>query len=348
MEVVILRNDRSLLPEKYGPQFSQGRTENYQDVLDVKKALDRIGVKYKEVIVKEDLSNLKELKKLNPDMVINICDDFLEPKNEALVPKRLETMGIPYTGDAYQPLAMCARKALAKKKLMDSGVTTPRYQLVSSADTKIRGLKYPLIVKPNTEHGSVGITEDSIVHDEQQLQKKLNEMIHQYGHMLVEEYIEGKEISTVVIGDKVMRVSEIMFDDKTFEGKPRIMTYESKWEEEGQDYAGTVRKPANLPKQLEEKIIAESKKAYKALGCRSYARVDLRLDDKGTPYVLEVNVNPDLSREGAVAKIAGESRISYVQLIRMILENAQQAEQEIPIIGITEQIPEQFEERKAA
>lgn len=347
MEVVILRNDRSLLAEKYG-QFSEGRANNYQDILDVKKALDRLRITYKEVVVKEDLSNLNEVKKLKPDMVVNLLDDFMEPKKEALASKKLKTMGVLYTGDAYEPLVMCTQKALAKKKLMNFGVMTPKYQLITSATEKIKGLKYPLIIKPNTEHGSIGITQDSIVHNDEQLQKKLNEILQQYGQTLVEEYIEGKEISTVVIGDKVMRVSEIVFDDEKFQGKQNIMTYDAKWDGGTEEFTGTARQAAKLPKQLEEKIIEESKKAYKALGCKSYARIDLRLDEKGTPYVLEVNVNPDLSREGAVAKIAGYSRISYVQLIRMIIDNAVQTEQDIGTIKMQEQKLEQFEERKAA
>lgn len=350
MDVLIIRNDRSLLVEKYGPQFSEGRADNYQDVLDVKKALTRMGLDYSELVINENLRNLKEVKKLNPTIVINMCDDFLEPEKEALVAKELEDMGLAYTGDAYEPIAMCTRKALVKKKLLDSGVLTPKYKLVTSADEKIRGLKYPLILKPNKEHGSVGITEDSIVHNEEQLQKKLNEMLQQYSQMLVEEYIPGKEISTLVIGDKVMKVSEIIFDEEVFEGRPKIMTYDAKWDEKGEEYIGTPRKPAKLPRQLEEQIKEESLKACRAIGCTSYARVDFRLDDNGTPYVLEINVNPDISREGAVAKIAEYSNISYVKLIKMILENARQTEQETSkVIKICEQkIPEQFEERKAA
>ncbi|MEM4244831.1 MAG: ATP-grasp domain-containing protein [Candidatus Nanoarchaeia archaeon] len=327
MEVVILRNDRSALAQKYG-EFSEGRTENYKDIDDIKNALMRMGIPYKEVVVKEDLSNLKEIKKINPDVVINVCDDFLEPKKEALVPKKLETLGVAYTGDAYQPLMMCAQKALSKKKLIEAGVLTPKYQLVSSPEGKIKDLKYPLIVKPNNEHGSVGIESDSVVHTEEQLQKKLNEMLAKYGKMLVEEYIDGREISTVVIGDKVMRVSEIVFDGQDFAGKPTIMTYDSKWKENSPDYVGTVRKPADLPKKLEEKIKETSKKAYDALGCKGYARVDLRVTPEGEPYVIEVNVNPDLSRDGAFAKIMKDSRVSYLKLIKMIIENAQGAETE--------------------
>ncbi len=323
MEVVILRNDRSILQEKY-EEFSEGRADNYQDVLDVKKALDRMGISYKEIVVREDLKNLEEVKKIDPDVVINMCDDFLEPSKEPLVPKKLEKMGIPYTGDTFQPLSMCVQKAKEKKRLIDLGVITPKYKLVSKPDDDIEGLRFPLIVKPNTEHGSIDIKEDSVVHNEEQLQFKLNETLRKYGEMLVEEYIEGREFSTVVIGDKVMRVSEMVFDDNEFEGKPKIMTYDAKWNEETGEYAGTVRKPAKLSKQLEEKIKEESVKAYKALGCESYVRVDIRLDEKGTPYVLEVNPNPDLSRDGAVAKIAQYSRISYLKLIKMVIENATQ------------------------
>ncbi len=344
MEVVILRNDRSSLVEKYS-EFSEGRVDNYQDVLDIKKALEQMGIKYREVIVKENLANLKELKNIKPEpeLVINVCDDFSEPKKEALVPKRLENLGIPYTGDSYKPLSMCVQKALSKKKLIESGVLTPKYQIVSSPNDEIKGLKFPLIVKPNNEHGSVGIDEYSVVHNDEQLQAKLNEMLKKYGMMLVEEYIDdAREFSTVVIGESVMKVSEMVFGEE-FEGKPKIMTYDAKWDKESDDYAGTVRKPAKIPKQLEERIKEESLRAYKALGCKSYARIDLRVKD-GTPYVLEVNVNPDLSRDGAVAKIAKQSGVSYLKLIKTIIENAKPAADE----ESNEQIlQEDTEEKKA-
>jgi D-alanine-D-alanine ligase len=353
MEVLILRNDRSLLAIK-DSEFTEGRIYNYKDVLDVKNALDRMGIKYKEVVIKEDLSNLKEIKKLSPDVVINMCDDFLEPSREAMVPKKLEKMGMAYTGDAYEPLTLCTQKAREKKRLMEFGVTTPKYRLVSSPDDKIKGLKYPLIVKPNSEHGSVGIDADSVVHNEEQLQAKLNEMLAKYGKMLVEEYVDGdREFSTVVIGNRVMRVSEMLFGENEFDGKPKIMTYDAKWKEDTAEYAGTVRKNAKLTKQLEERIKEESIKAYKALGCRSYARVDLRLDKDGTPYVIEVNPNPDISRDGAVAKIAQISKISYLKLIKTMIETAKQAvaeQQQDDVQKIENNItPEnQIEEKKAA
>lgn len=329
-------------------QFSNGRANNYDDVMDVRTALVKMGLQPGEFVVKDDLSNLKELKKINPKLAVNLCDDFLDPKKEALVAKKLELMGIPYTGDTYGPLRMCTQKALSKKKLIDFGVMTPKYQLVSSPNEEINGLKFPLIIKPNSEHGSIGIEEDSVVHNQEQLQKKLNEMLSKYGKMLVEEYIDlGRELSTIVIGGKVMRVSEMIFDGEDFAGRPLIMTYDAKWVEETQDYRATKRQtPAKLTKELEERVKEESIKAYNALGCKSYARIDLRVDKNGTPYVLEVNVNPDLSRGGAVAKIAQGSRISYLKLIKTIVEEAKQATE----AEAQEQKPaeEIVEEKKAA
>lgn len=327
MEIVILRNDRSLLINKYS-EFSGGRAENYEDVMHVRNALQKIGLQPGEFVVKDDLSNLKKLKEINPALVFNLCDDFLDPEKEALVPKKLDNMGIPYTGDSFTALKVCTQKELSKKKLVEFGVTTPKYMLINSVKTMVNGLKFPLIVKPTEEHGSIGIQQDSVVYNQEQLREKLNDMLEKYGEMLVEEYIEGRELSTVVIGDQVMKVSEIMFDE-SFEGKPTIMTYDAKWLDDTQEYKGTVRKtPAKLTKELEDRVKEESVKAYKALGCRSYARVDLRLDKNGTPYVLEVNVNPDLSRGGAVAKIAQASRISYPKLIKAIVENAKQSMEE--------------------
>lgn len=320
--VVILRNDRSLLSQKYG-EFSEGRTNNYQDVEDIKKVLEKLGKEYIEFEVKEDLSNLDEIKELNPEFVINLCDDFLNPETEAEVPKKLEDMGIPYTGDTSYALVICTQKALQKELFVRNRVTTPKYRLVSLVrNNKVAGLRYPLIVKPNREHGSIGIDENSIVYNPAQLQKKLDEMIQRYKEVLVEQYIEGRELSALVIDGKVMKVSEINFSNEEFSEKPKIMGYDAKWNEGTEEYQGTVRNSARLPKTLESRVRKASKEACKAVGCTGYARVDLRLDEEGIPYVLEVNVNPDLSIGGAVQKIAASAGMSYFSLIKTIFKKA--------------------------
>lgn len=324
-KILILRNDRSLLLNTYG-EFAQGRADNYKDVTDVTKALNRLGYKTDEFVVKDDLSNISELRKIPGVLAFNLCDDFPDPKKEALLLKELDANGIAYTGDSFGPLRLCLEKAKSKKKLLDFGVRVPKYQLVSSTKEQIQGLSYPLILKPNNEHGGVGIEEDSVVYNQEQLQKKLNEMIRRYGKALIEEYVDGREFSTVVFGDKVMRVSEMIFDGEDFAGKPTIINYEAKWLENTQDYKATKREtPAKLPTELEKMIKEESRKAYNAFGCKSYARIDLRLDKEGIPYVLEVNVNPDLSRGGALAKIAQGSGMSFLKLVKNIVGIAKPA-----------------------
>jgi D-alanine-D-alanine ligase len=321
MNITILRNNREIIDTKY--EEIDTNDGIYDDVYAVRNALVSLGYKVKELVVDEEINQLKKLK---TDLVFNLCDDFLDPVKESVVPLVLQQKNIKYTGSGPSSLLITANKYLAKLRFLQYNIPTPNFQLFQNLDQKLRSdLKFPLIVKPNSEHGSIGITANSIVKDEKELYKRIKFIIKEKCHALVEEYIDGKEITVVLIGKKnpkVLPVSEIIFNESIFQNKPKIMSYEAKWVREDPQYQQTFRKtPADITKQEEKEIIKQCKKAYRAIGCKGYARVDLRLKNS-IPYILEVNPNPDLSEDAALSNIARESGITYNDLIKKIIDLA--------------------------
>lgn len=319
MKITILRNNREVLDTKY--EEIDTNDGIYDDVHSVRNALISLGYKVKELVVDEEI---KILKKLKTDLVFNLCDDFLDPMKEAVVPLVLQQKNIKYTGSGSSSLLITANKYLAKLKFLQSNIPTPNFQLFINSNQRLRSdLKFPLIVKPNNEHGSIGITARAVVKNEEELYKRIKFIMKEKCNALVEEYIDGKEITVVLIGKKnplVLPVSEIVF--KGFENKPKIMSYEAKWVKDNFAYQQTFRKtPADITKAEEKEIIKQCKKAYKAIGCKGYGRVDLRLKN-GIPYILEVNPNPDLSEDAALSNIARESGMTYNDLIKKIIDLA--------------------------
>jgi D-alanine-D-alanine ligase len=141
----------------------------------------------------------------------------------------------------------------------------------------------------------------------------------------VEEYLDGREFNVSVIGSsdaRVLAISEIDFRGLP-DGEPKIVSYRAKWDEESPVYGGTVPIcPASLTKRAEKRIKEIALRSYKCVGCRDYARVDMRTDARGNPYVLEVNPNPDISPKAGFARAARVAGYSYSEMILLISQCA--------------------------
>jgi D-alanine-D-alanine ligase len=158
-------------------------------------------------------------------------------------------------------------------------------------------VKFPAIVKPRFEDASLGMDRNSVVDDVAGLRKRVAKIVREFGSAIVEEYVDGREFNVAVMGDRVLAVSEIQFSP----GLPKIVTYAGKWDPKSSDYRGTVPVcPADAPPEVESIALS----AVRELGCRGYARVDLRMDLSGRIFVLEVNPNPDLSCDAGMARSA--------------------------------------------
>ncbi|MDD2716502.1 MAG: GNAT family N-acetyltransferase [Candidatus Wallbacteria bacterium] len=258
------------------------------------------------------------------DLIFNLCEGIgSDITREAEVAAALDHNGIVYTGAGADALSLCVDKIRTKKILSEHGIKTPAFQLFkSSTQRKSSKLKFPLIVKPMHEDASVGINRDSVVRNTSELKRQVDFILENYMQdALVEEYIEGRELNVAILGNgrdlQVLPISEIVFtlpDDH-----PRILTYEAKWCQDSHVYKNTTgRCFPDLPNDVAEEVRAVSVLAYRLTGCRDYARVDLRLSGN-TPYVLEVNPNPDLDVGAGFERSGKAAGMDYPKLIAGII-----------------------------
>lgn len=259
-----------------------------------------------------------------PDLVFNLCEGFWgESSRELHVAALFELLGLPHTGSPALTLGLTQNKALTKDLLTRHGLPTPNYLLLQPGESLPEEfeLQWPLIVKPCLEDASLGINAESIVSDEIALFSRVRYIHDRYRQgALIEEFIDGREFNAAVLGDcflEALPVSEICFR----EGLPQqIVSYAGKWLENSTEYAATEPAcPADLSTQEQRTIHDVALQACRLLGCRDYARVDIRLRN-GIPYILEVNANPDISPDAGLARAAHAAGLDYPALIGRILE----------------------------
>ena len=306
------------------------------EVNAVKNSLQKLG--YKAILIplgkgckkfseKKIISRFRcDLKKSRIDAIFNLCETFCgDAKLQTVVTRILDGMKIPYTGSHSMALELTTDKTRTKEILEGTGIPTPRFRIFHSPkEIFTEGLKFPLIVKPNFEDGSVGIESDSVVRNKRQLRKKVAQVVEKYKQpALVEEYIEGRELNVAVFinngSTEVLPISEIVFNLPS--GVPRITSYTAKWMESSQEYKGTVGVcPSQLPEDVQEKVKVLASECIKASGCRDYARVDIRLDSKNQPYVIEVNANPDISPKAGFMRSFSASGRTYEDFVKSVLD----------------------------
>lgn len=241
---------------------------------------------------------------------------------------RMESLGLRFTGSSAATLITCQDKARTKEILKERGLLTPAYSLIKPGERVEIGLDFPLFVKPVGLESHIGVAGNSIVNTPAELDAKVRE-IHQLYKMaaLVEEYIEGRDISAAVLGNgsalQVLPLSEIVFLPG-FIG-PKVLTYEATWVEGSIAYSNNLAAcPCSLDDQTRDLMTEMARTSYNALGCWDYARIDFRLKDK-KPYVLEVNPNPCLFPEIAGFIVSsGVAGMDYPTVIVKILESAVQ------------------------
>jgi D-alanine-D-alanine ligase len=255
------------------------------------------------------------------DLVFNIAEGVSGRNREAAVPALCELMGIPYTGSDAATLSIALDKALSKRVLRQHGISTPEFQVMETGRERLSPkMKFPLIVKPNQEGSSKGVSAHaSVVDNEESLRQVVRELVDKYRQpALIEYYIAGREFTVGLLGDKRPRVlppMEIVFLDKA---NPRpVYDYQIKQEWEKHVY---YQCPAHLTPAELKSMERVARETFVALDCRDVARVDLRMDDAGEMYVLEVNPLPGLTPGYSdLCLIAAAANIDYRSLIGEIL-----------------------------
>ncbi len=297
------------------------------EVNAVRRSLDELGAFSLLVQLTSPLEQVKpalnNLKKLHPDVIFNLFEGFEGcPQTEAAVADMLAGLKIPFTGCPAQALALSLDKASTLHLLNQAGLLTPQHQVLNPDNISSFNLDYPCIVKPLSEDASHGLTEESVVYNKTALEKQVNKISRLFGgQALVEEFISGREFNTTVMGNQrltVPAVSEIVYTLPP--DKPRILTFESKWEETSLYYRNTKAVcPASISHAEQAEISRIAKAAFRLTGCRGYARVDLRQDSQGNFRVLEVNPNPDITPGAGAAIQAAAAGLSYTAYIQKII-----------------------------
>lgn len=281
---------------------------------------------------------MAELHRLAPAAVFNLCESIGgDNRFEALLPMLLDLAGVAYTGSPPLALSLALHKNKAKDVLRSNGIATPRGVCVdpardeaalSAAIAALPGeLRLPLIVKPAREDASVGISAASVVRDVAALHARVRHVVTHYRQpAIVEEFIEGREINVSVLGrldgsPEVLPLSEIDFSDMPA-GCPRIVSFEGKWVEGSDEFHGTRPVPCVLPADEEARIRALALRGFAAMELRDYARFDVRIASDGTPYVIDVNPNCDLSEQAGFARAARASGLAYDDLVLRIAQLA--------------------------
>lgn len=239
----------------------------------------------------------------------------------------LEVMGYRFTGADAMALALTTHKARAKRALRRMGVPTPDWRLFTNprqvTEEALSGLPFPLIVKPVAEDASLGISELSVVQSVEALRDQVHLLVERYRQAaLVEQFVDGREFNISIWDDPptVLPLAEVRFPAAKSLNE-RIVSFAAKWEEESIPYQNTpVTCPAEVSPVLAESITQTALDAWRALGCNGYGRVDMRIDQNGAPYVLEVNCNPDISPDAGFFRSASRAGYSYQEMVLHILQ----------------------------
>jgi D-alanine-D-alanine ligase len=313
----------------FKPEYAIHVATVEEEIDAVAKALRNEGCEAVPFNIAESLERLDRfLIDERPDVIFNLVEYIHDdPKLEAAVAGLFDLHRIPYTGSPPFALMLCQRKGLTKQLLLANGVRTPRFRLLFTPRLPRRhGLHYPIIVKPAREDASSGVEKASVVYDLQQLFERIEKGFAEFAPpILVEEFIEGRELHVSVVGNDPPRVFPIQeFDFSELpEDYPSIISYDAKWNPLVEEYHRLHSIcPAKLTKSVERRVIESALHAYQITNCRDYARVDIRLSKENKPYVLEVNPNPDLTEGVSFMECAEKGGVTFSQTLRMIVEFA--------------------------
>ncbi|HEX9606192.1 MAG TPA: hypothetical protein VF962_03100 [Gemmatimonadaceae bacterium] len=297
----------------------------------VESALSHLG-KVVRLEANEDFP--ERLRQARPDIVFNIAEGFHGVNREGHVPAICEFYGIPYSGSDPFTLTLCLDKARTKETLAFHGIPTPKFLLVEKLADLYRvaeKLTLPLFVKPVHEGSSKGITDSNLCRDRDQLFRQTEFLLENYRQpVLVEEFLPGKEFTCAVLGngDEAMVLPLVAMN---FESLPKgalpIYSFDAKfvWDRP-ENPLDIFQCPARITRELQASIERVTLDAFRVLGCRDWARIDVRLDADGRPNVLEVNplpgILPDPADNSCLPKAARAAGIGYEELIQNCLKYA--------------------------
>ncbi|HQL00144.1 MAG TPA: ATP-grasp domain-containing protein [Smithellaceae bacterium] len=276
-------------------------------------------------VTEDDLGSLLDSFDPSEYILFNWCEGLPGlAHSEWLAAKRLEMLGFTFTGADSETLALAQDKFKVKLLLDQAGIPTPAWHIYHTPDP-LEWNRFPAIVKPMNEHCSAGITPDAVVLNAAELASRIAFVLRTYKQpALVEEFIDGREFHVSVWGNETLTVLPPAEMDFSFfqNVRDRLCTYDAKFIPGSEHYEKIqTLLPAPLTGDESRALDDACQNAYRAIGCRDYARMDIRLRD-GVFYVLDVNPNADISSDASMACAAEAAGLSYGQMGSLIVRMA--------------------------
>lgn len=327
-DVTVLLGDPRL-PDmvKKGGQFNE---EDIDTVNRLKDALAEVSG-YRFRYLDNHAAMIEDLNKNPPAFVFNLCDEGYnnDAFKELHVPALLEMIEIPYTGAGPACLAHCYDKALVRAVAESLDIPVPLETYVQAEDQSATLPSiFPAILKPNFGDSSIGITQNAVVHNPNELIAYLSKLHETLPNrpILVQEFLSGNEFSVGLVGNleqglRALPILEVDYSQLD-QSLPRILGYESKWLPDSPYWTQIQYKETELPESQQRLMVEYSNRLFERLGCRDYARFDFRADIHGNIKLLEVNPNPGWCWDGKQNLMAGFAGMHYADLLQGILDAA--------------------------
>ncbi len=292
-------------------------------------AIERVGHRVERIEVSGPASRtVARLEAYGPDLIFNIAEGRRGRFREAFFPALFDELGMPYTGSDAYALSLTLDKQLTKLVLAQHGVPTPRWQYVADArQLQPNALRYPVIVKPNFEGSSKGITQDSVVESPERLHEAVREALARYpAGALVEEYVVGRDVTVPFLEAAaperggVLQPVEYAIAAEAGEGRRwPIYDYDLKTK---LDQHVSVRTPADVPREAAERMAELSRTIYRRLEIRDLGRIDFRLGEDGQVHFLEINALPSLERGAGIYAAAALEGLHADGVVNAVIRSA--------------------------
>lgn len=297
-----------------------------QSTLRIMEALETLGYEPVELSLHEDkiVAWLQGLTDGDFDLAFNLCETIGgRAQGEHLAAGAVELLEIPMTGASATTLLLCLDKDRCAAILRADGITVPNWIVVDGAHPLPEDFdRFPAIVKPAADDASNGVHSTSVVSSIPETLSAIARIREIWDKVVIQDFIEGREINLAIVGGCLLPPAEIDFSTLP-EDSPPIVSFAAKWNPESTDYQGTIPVcPADLTPEQAEELQRLAGRAWRVMEGRGYARVDVRLTPDGTPYVIDINPNPDLSLDAGLARQARVAGWSYDDLVGKVVEGA--------------------------
>jgi D-alanine-D-alanine ligase len=305
------------------------RRKEKEDREEIFDALTKLGHEASYYVLDGRPQSLHGLAKCGADLVFNLTESYAgDDTKEMNVAAYMDLIGLPYTGAGPHAHFLAQDKATAKKMFHFHQIRTPYFATAYRGNIDhAHDVKFPLIVKPQLEDGSIGIDAEAVVSSVKELMERVEYVQNEFDSpALIEEYIEGREIYAAILGSyertEVLPLVELDLSQLP-KGTPRIASRDVKFETDSRAYKLTKSAIAeDLDEETTKKLSETAVAAYRAVKLRDYGRIDMRLTPEGEVYVIEANPNPWLSSKHEFAMAAKKSGRSYTELIKAIVDLA--------------------------